>query len=48
MPIMVPLADMLHITRQTAVLAFQFGDGIQYLLVYQRDLLIYLSLGRYR
>ena len=28
MPIMVPLADMLHITRQTAVMAFQFGDGI--------------------
>ena len=28
MPIMVPLADLLHIHRQTAVLAFQFGDGI--------------------
>jgi len=28
MPIMVPLADMLGITRQTAVLAFQFGDAI--------------------
>lgn len=27
MPIMVPLADMLNITRQTVVLAFQFGDG---------------------
>lgn len=27
MPIMVPLADLLGITRQTAVLAFQFGDG---------------------
>ena len=27
MPIMVPLADVLGITRQTAVLAFQFGDG---------------------
>ncbi len=27
MPIMVPLADTLGITRQTAVLAFQFGDG---------------------
>ena len=27
MPIMLPLADILGITRQTAVLAFQFGDG---------------------
>lgn len=27
MPIMVPLADMVGLTRQTAVLAFQFGDG---------------------
>lgn len=27
MPIMAPLADSLGITRQTAVLAFQFGDG---------------------
>ncbi|WP_440603459.1 YfcC family protein [Bacillus sp. GB_SG_008] len=28
MPIMVPLADLLHITRQTAVLSFSFADGI--------------------
>ncbi len=28
MPIMTPLADIIGITRQTAVLAFQFGDGI--------------------
>lgn len=27
MPIMSPLADMLGVTRQTATLAFQFGDG---------------------
>jgi len=27
MPIMSPLADLVGITRQTAVLAFQFGDG---------------------
>ena len=27
MPIMAPLADMVGLTRQTAVLAFQFGDG---------------------
>ncbi|UTC75825.1 putative basic amino acid antiporter YfcC [Treponema sp. OMZ 792] len=28
MPIMTPLADVIGLTRQTAVLAFQFGDGI--------------------
>lgn len=28
MPIMVPLADLLGITRQTAVLSFSFADGI--------------------
>lgn len=28
MPIMAPLADVLHINRQIAVLAFQFSDGI--------------------
>ncbi|MDZ5076360.1 YfcC family protein [Nesterenkonia sp. HG001] len=27
MPIMAPLADLLDVTRQTAVLAFQLGDG---------------------
>lgn len=33
MPIMVPLADILGISRQTAVLAFQFGDGIFNLVI---------------
>ncbi len=28
MPIMAPLSDLVNVTRQTAVLAFQFGDGI--------------------
>jgi uncharacterized ion transporter superfamily protein YfcC len=28
MPIMSPLADVIGLTRQTAVLAYQFGDGI--------------------
>lgn len=28
MPIMAPLADILDISRQTAVLAFQYGDGL--------------------
>lgn len=27
MPIMIPLADLIGMTRQTAVLAFNFGDG---------------------
>ncbi len=32
MPIMIPLSDVLGVTRQTAVLAFQFGDGITNML----------------
>lgn len=32
MPIMAPLADVLGVSRQTAVLAFQFGDGLSNLL----------------
>ncbi|MDR1651004.1 MAG: TIGR00366 family protein [Synergistaceae bacterium] len=32
MPIMAPLADALGISRQTAVLAFQFGDGLSNIL----------------
>ncbi len=28
MPIMAPLSDLVGVTRQTSVLAFQFGDGI--------------------
>ncbi len=32
MPIMAPLADMLGVTRQTAILAFQFGDGFAHIL----------------
>lgn len=33
MPIMTPLADLLDIHRQTAVLAFQFGDGLLNLII---------------
>lgn len=33
MPIMTPLADLLDINRQTAVLAFQFGDGLLNLII---------------
>lgn len=32
MPIMAPLADLLHVTRQTAVLAYQYGDGFSNIL----------------
>ncbi|MCF7935955.1 MAG: TIGR00366 family protein [Synergistales bacterium] len=32
MPIMAPLADLLGVTRQTAVLAYQYGDGFSNLL----------------
>jgi len=33
MPIMAPLADLVGISRQTAVLAYQFGDGFTNILV---------------
>ena len=32
MPIMGPLAELVGLTRQTAVLAFQFGDGFSNML----------------
>lgn len=32
-PIMAPLADLLGITRQTAILAYQFGDGLCNLVI---------------
>lgn len=32
MPIMAPLADLLDVTRQTSVLAFQLGDGLTNIL----------------
>ena len=33
MPLMAPLADLVGVTRQTAVLAYQFGDGLTNILV---------------
>lgn len=33
MPIMAPLADLSDITRQTAVLAYQFGDGFTNMII---------------
>lgn len=32
MPLMAPLADLVGVTRQTAVLAFQLGDGLAHLI----------------
>jgi uncharacterized ion transporter superfamily protein YfcC len=32
MPIMAPLSDLLGISRQIAVLAYQFGDGLSNIL----------------
>lgn len=33
MPLMAPLSDLLHLERQVAVLAYQFGDGISNLVL---------------
>lgn len=33
MPLMTPLADLVGVTRQTAVLAYQFGDGISNIFI---------------
>ena len=47
MPIMAPLADLTGLSRQTAVLAYQFGDGFTNMLVPTNALLMgVLALGR--
>ena len=33
MPLMAPLADLVDVTRQTAVLAFQLGDGLSNIII---------------
>jgi uncharacterized ion transporter superfamily protein YfcC len=40
MPIMTPLADLLHMQRQTAVFAYQFGDGITNIVLPSYSVLI--------
>ena len=40
MPIMAPLADLVGVSRQVAVLAFQFGDGFTNILVPTNPVLI--------
>jgi uncharacterized ion transporter superfamily protein YfcC len=42
MPIMAPLSDLLGISRQTAVLAYQFGDGVTNLIIPTSGLLMAL------
>jgi uncharacterized ion transporter superfamily protein YfcC len=47
MPIMAPLADLTGVTRQTAVLAYQMGDGFTNMIVPTNALLMgMLGLGR--
>ena len=33
MPLMVPLSDLIGLTRQTSVLAFTLGDGLSNLII---------------
>lgn len=47
MPIMAPLADLTEVTRQTAVLAYQFGDGFTNMIVPTNPVLMgILALGQ--
>lgn len=47
MPIMIPLADIVGVTRQTAVLAFQFGDGFSNSIIPTSSVLMtYLAAAR--
>jgi len=47
MPIMAPLADVTNVSRQTAVLAYQFGDGFSNMVIPTNALLMgMLGLGR--
>ena len=45
MPIMAQLADMIDVSRQTAVLAFQFGDGLSNIFWPTADIVIICGLG---
>ncbi len=46
MPIMLPVADMIGMTRQTAVLAFNFGDGLSnYVLPTSSALMGFLAIA---
>ena len=45
MPIMAQLADILGVTRQTAVLAYQFGGGLTNIYWPTADIVIICGLG---
>jgi uncharacterized ion transporter superfamily protein YfcC len=44
MPLLTPLADLVGITRQTAVLAFNFGDGFSN-MVFPTNALLLIALS---
>jgi uncharacterized ion transporter superfamily protein YfcC len=44
MPILLPLADLVNVTRQITVLAYQFGDGFSN-LVYPTNAVLLICLG---
>ncbi len=44
MPILTPLADLVGLTRQTVVLAFDFGDGFSN-MIYPSNALLLIALG---
>lgn len=47
MPILIPLADLIGMTRQTMILAFQFGDGLTNCLWFTSGtLLMSLTIGK--
>lgn len=47
MPILIPLADLVGMTRQTMILAFQFGDGLTNSVWFTSGiLLIFLTIGK--
>jgi uncharacterized ion transporter superfamily protein YfcC len=47
MPILIPLADLIGMTRQTMILAFQFGDGLTNSVWFTSGtLLIFLTIGK--
>lgn len=47
MPLLIPLADLIGLTRQTAVLAYQFGDGITNMFWFTYGtLLMFLNFAR--
>lgn len=47
MPILIPLADMLGMTRQSIVLAYQLGDGVANTFWFTNGtMLIYMSLSK--